>query len=397
LSSVASKLARERSQRSQVFAPGLRREVMSASEGMSDVIRLARGDPDFNTPSNIAAAAARAPDLGWTHYTSWNGARELRCGIVDKLERENNLKVDPDTEVAVTGGAQEALFVAMQMLVEAGDEVLLPDPHYSAYDGAIALTGATSVLVPTRGENRFELEVGELEARLSPRTKLLVLVDPSNPAGAVLSPDKVEELAAWVVKNDLLVLSDEVYEKLVFDGHAHTSIGSLPGMYERTVSIFSFSKTYAMTGWRVGYMVGPADFIECAGELHYVVSICASAPAQLAAIEALNGSQKHAEEMVESYRSRRDFLAASLEDIGWPCPPPHGGFSVMADIRKTGKTSIEMFRYLLETAHVQVMPGALYGPSGEGYIRISVLAPQEQLVEASRRIATAADALRSGD
>jgi aminotransferase len=394
---VHSKLARALSERSDSFLPGLRREVLSAGTGIDDLIALARGDPDFPTPQNIAAAASRAAELGWTHYTPWNGVLELRVAIAEKLERDNNLTVDPDDEIAVTGGAQEALFIAMQMLVGPGDEVLLPDPHYSAYAGAIALSGATAVLVPTRGENRFELEIAELEAKLSPRTKLLVLVDPSNPAGAVLSGDQAAAVAAWVAEHDLLVLADEVYESLVFDGRSHTSIASLSGMADRTVSIFSFSKTYAMTGWRVGYLVGPSEFIARAGELHYVVSICASAPSQLAALEALRGPQTVVGEMVASYERRRNFLASAIESIGWSCPAPHGGFSVMADIRHSGLSSMEMFRYLLKEARVQGMPGVLYGPSGEGYVRISVLAPQERLEEAVVRIGAAAARLKSDD
>jgi aminotransferase len=359
---------------------------MTAADGLTGVIALARGDPDFDTPANIVAAARRAMEDGWTHYTPWNGVSDLRVAIADKLARDNRIAADPATEIAVTGGAQEALFVAMQLLVEHGDEVLLPDPHYSAYDGAIAAAGGTGILVPSRGEKRFELEIDELERRVSDRTKLLALVDPSNPAGAVLAPEQVRAVADFCLERDLVVLSDEVYEKLVFDDRHHTSIASLPDMRDRTVSIFSFSKSYAMTGWRIGYIVGPADFIERAGELHYVISICASAPAQLAAIEALRGPQEHVDAMVASFATRRDLLAARFESIGWPCIAPHGGFTVMVDIRATGKTSMEMFHHLLDEARVQVMPGSFYGPSGEGYIRVSVLASEPQLEEAMQRI-----------
>ena len=360
---------------------------------MADVIALARGDPDYDTPPNIVAAARRAFDDGWTHYTPLTGLPDLRLAIAEKLERENKLTVNPDNEIAVTGGAQEALFIALQMLVDPGDEVLLPDPHYSAYEGAISISGGTAVLVPSRGEQRFELEVEALEALVTQRTKLLVLVDPSNPAGAVLDPARVQAVADLVLKHDLVVLSDEVYEKLVFDGRVHTSIASLPGMRDRTISIFSFSKTFAMTGWRIGYMVAPADFIANAAELHYVISICASAPAQIAAIEALRGPQHHTAEMVASFATRRDFMAAAFEETGLPCVSPGGGFTVMVDIRETGKSSLEFFHFLLREAKVQVMPGSFYGPSAEGYIRVSVLAPQAQLAEAMRRIGVAVASL----
>ena len=386
---ATSRLAQGLARRSELFKPGMRQRIMTASKGMDGVIALARGDPDFDTPPNVVAAANRALDEGWTHYTPWTGLPDLRSAIAAKLERDNGITANPDTEIAVTGGAQAGLFVAMQMLVDPGDDVLLPDPHYSAYDGAIAIAGGTSVLVPSRSEYRFEVEVSELESRVTPQAKLLVLVDPSNPAGAVLDAHQVREIADFVIRHDLVVLADEVYEKLVFDGRTHTSIASLPEMRERTVSIFSFSKSYAMTGWRIGYMVAPADFIDRAGELHYNMSISASTPAQVAAIEALTGAQDHMAAMVASFAKRRDFVAAAFEEMDLPCVPPHGGFTVMVDIRSTGQTSMDFFQYLLREAAVQVMPGSFYGPSAEGFVRVSVLAPEAQLAEAMRRIGDA--------
>lgn len=362
---------------------------MNAAQGMTGVISLARGDPDQDTPPHIVEAGQQALASGRTHYTSWLGIPELRDAIAAKLERDNQIIANPDREILVTSGAQAALYVAIQTLLERGDDVLLPDPHYSAYDGAIAMSGARLVLVPSVGENGFRLTVSDLEKAVTSRTKALILVDPSNPAGDVLPLQAAQEIADFAIRHNLVVLSDEVYEKLLFDSYAHTSIGSLPGMRTRTVSIFSFSKSYAMTGWRLGYMVGPPDFMESASELHSIISICASAPAQAAAVEALSGSQEHVSAMTATYRERRDFMIDALERLGLPCVRPRGGFTVMVDIRGTGMSSVDFCVHLLNKARVHIFPGVMYGPSAEGYVRITLLAPMARLREAVERIASA--------
>lgn len=383
-----SPAAKAMAKRAHGLAPGLRRRMMNAAQGMSGVISLSRGDPDQDTPPQIVQAGQRALSSGFTHYTSWLGIPELRDAIAAKLERDNGIVADPDREILVTAGAQAALYVAIQTLLEDGDEVLLPDPHYSAYEGAIAISGATAKLVPSQGDTGFRLTVTDLERALSPRTKALVLVDPSNPGGDVLPAPAVREIAEFAVRNNLVVISDEVYEKLLFDQNVHTSAGALPRMHGRTVSIFSFSKSYAMTGWRIGYMVGPADFMERAGELHSVISICASAPAQMAALEALQGSQDHIAVMNATYLERRDFMVDALGALGLPCVKPRGGFTLMIDIRGTGMSSVDFCLYLLKEARVHVFPGAMYGPSAEGYVRMTLLAPLPRLQEAVDRIAS---------
>lgn len=384
---TTSRVGKMLAPRSASLAPGLRAAMVGASRGMKDVIALARGDPDHDTPPHIVAAAKRALEDGWTHYTPWSGIPELRAEIARKLERENQITADPDGEVAVTSGAQAALFLTMQLVVGPGDEVLIADPHYSAYDNAIELAGGTLVPVPTRGDELFELQVEDLERHLTPRAKALVLVDPGNPSGSVMPSEKIERVAAFVRKHDLVVISDEVYEKLVYDGCMHTSIASLPGMRDRTVSIFSVSKSYAMTGWRLGYMVAPADFVTRAAELHYVINICAPAPAQVAAIAAFKGPTDHIAKMTASYVARRDYMIEAFERLGFPCVRPHGGFTVMVDIRDSGMNSVDFCMHLLHKAKVHVFPGAMYGASGEGYVRVSVLAPPPRLEEAMRRIA----------
>jgi aminotransferase len=383
---MKSAVGRALAERSAPLEPGLRNAMVTASHGMVDVIGLARGDPDFNTPLHVIEAAQRALEEGWTHYTPWSGLPELRREIARKLDRENGLIADPDSEIVVTTGAQASLFVTMQLLIGPGDEVLMPDPHYSAYDAAIELAGGIVVPVPTRGEDQFELHVETLECYVTPRTKAIVLVDPGNPSGSVLSPRIVERIAEFARRHDLVVVSDEVYEKLVYDGCVHTSIASLPGMRDRTVSIFSFSKSYAMTGWRIGYMVAPSDFLVRATELHYVINTCAPAPSQVAAIAALKGPQTHIAEMNASYVARRDYLISAFERLGLPSILPHGGFTIMVDIRAIGMGSVDFSLYLLQKAKVQVFPGAMYGANGEGYVRVSVLASLPRLEEAIRRI-----------
>ena len=384
-----SPAANAMARRAQALAPGLRRRMMNAAQGLTGVISLSRGDPDQETPLHIIEAGQRALSSGWTHYTSWLGIPDLRDAIAAKLERDNGLVADPDREILVTAGAQAALYVAIQTLLEEGDEVLLPDPHYSAYEGAIATSGAIAKLVPSQGETGFRVTVAELERALTPRTKVLVLVDPSNPGGDVLPSADVHDIADFVVRHNLVVLSDEVYEKLLFDGNVHTSIGALPRMQERTVSLYSFSKSYAMTGWRIGYMVGPADFMERASELHSVISICASASAQVAALEALQGPQDNITAMNATYLERRNYMVEALGALGLPCVIPRGGFTLMIDIRSTGMSSVDFCLYLLRQAKVHVFPGAMYGPSGEGYARMTLLAPLARLREAAERIALA--------
>lgn len=372
--------------RAAVLTPGLRRTMLAAASGMRDVIGLGRGDPDIDTPHHIIEAAKRALDEGFTHYTPWNGFPKLRAAIADKLARENGVQVDPESEVLVTGGAQEAVFIAAQVLLRDGDEVLMPDPHYSSYDVSIQLAGGIVVPVPTYERDNFDVQLEALAEHVTPRTKVLVLVNPNNPAGNVLGRDELMRIAAFVARHELTVISDEIYEKYIYDGTPHVSFASLPNMRDRTITINSFSKTYAMTGWRIGYLAGPAAFVRQAGELKYALSICAPAATQMAAIAALEGSQDHIAEVVRSYDERRRFLLAALDKLGLTYAAPQGGFTVLANIRSTGLDSVTFCLQMLKDAHVQIFPGVMYGPNGEGYARISFLAPIPTLADAVRRI-----------
>lgn len=379
-------LATAVARRAQVFAPSLRRQIFAAAAGVPDLIALGRGDPDFDTPPHIVQAAKQALDEGFTHYTPWSGLPQLRAAIARKLERENGFAADPESEIVVTNGGQEAVFIALQLLLDPGDEVLIPDPHYTAYDGAIGLAGGVIVPVPTYEADDFTVRLEILEQHITPRSKVLVVVNPNNPAGNVLPREVLEGLAELARRHDLVVISDEIYEKFIYDGSPHISVASLPGMRERTITINSVSKSYAMTGWRLGYVVAPADFIAMIAELKYTISICASTVAQAAAIAALDGPQDHLAEMVRTFDERRRFLMSALDDLGFTYGNPQGGFTILANITPSGMNSVDFALHILREAHVQIFPGLLYGPYGEGYARISILAPLPVLEEGLARI-----------
>lgn len=375
-----------RAQRALALEPGLRRQMLSAAIGMSDVIGLGRGDPDIETPGHIVEAAKAALDAGYTHYAPYNGYPALRRAVAEKFDRENAIRFDPDAEILITGGAQEAVFIAMQVAVGPGDEVMIPDPHYSSYDASIRLAGAQVIPVPTHESDDFVVSIAELERHVTPRSRMLVVVNPGNPTGYVLPEATLREIAEFAIRHDLLVISDEIYEKFIYVDTPHVSLATLPGMRERTITVNSLSKTYAMTGWRIGYMGGPRSVIEAAGELKYALSICAPSASQMAGVAALQGPQDHIRPLVEEYGIRRRIVLDALDAIGLTYGIPEGGFTVMANIQPTHLGSVDFCLRVLREAQVQVFPGLMYGPSGEGYVRISFLAEQSVLMEALRRI-----------
>jgi aminotransferase len=360
--------------------------MMTAAIGMSDVIALGRGDPDFETPSHIVSGALAGIDDGLTHYTPWTGLPRLRRAIAAKVATRNGFRVDPDREVIVTGGAQEAVFLAMQLLLDPGDEVVVADPHYTAYDTSVALAGGAVVAVPSLEAPGHVPSIAAYRRALTGRSKILLIINPGNPTGALHSAQQLQELAQLAIEHDLTVVADEVYEDFLYSAARPVSLASLPGMLERTVTIYSFSKTYAMTGWRIGYLTAPASFVERAAELHYAISICASSVAQGAAIAALEGGTDHLEDWLEVLGERCEALVSGLNSAGIACEPPAGGFTVLADIRSTGVDAETFCRRLLERAKVQIFPGTMYGPTGEGYVRISFLATREAIDAAVDRI-----------
>jgi aminotransferase len=353
--------------------------LLKLAEKRRDVITLGRGDPDISTPKHIVDAAKRALDDGQTTYTDPAGLRALREEIARKLERDNGLVYDPEQEIVVTTGAQEALAVIMQTLLNPGDEVLVATPYYTAYESNVILAHGTLVGVPTTLKHDFQLLAADVEARITDRTKLLALVSPSNPTAAGLVTETLEGLAEVARANDLVVLSDELYEKVVYEPFEHVSIACLDGMRERTIVVNGFSKAYSMTGFRVGYFAAPADYVQAALETRRSLTISAPTPSQYAALAALTGPQEHLPEMVAEYTRRRNTMAVVLDQLGVKYSLPRGAFFFWANISDSGLSSYEFCQRAVSKYGILFFPGTMFGESGEGYIRMSFLAPPDRL------------------
>ncbi|MDQ3937555.1 MAG: pyridoxal phosphate-dependent aminotransferase, partial [Chloroflexota bacterium] len=351
-----------------------------------DVISLGVGEPDFITPPQIVEEGVRSLRLGRTHYTSNFGTLQLRRALAAHLERLYGLSYKPEGEICITVGASEALAVTMAALVDPGDEVILHEPAYVAYLPAILFNGGSPVLVSTTADTNFELDPAAVEAAITPRTKVLFLGYPCNPTGAVLEAETLHALADIARRHDLLVVSDEIYDRLVYGDHRHVPIASLPGMQERTVLLGGFSKAYAMTGWRVGYVCAPADLLEGIVKVHQYEIMSAPTVAQDAAVAALTGAEQDVQRMVAEYDKRRRMVVAGLNGMGLATVEPMGAFYVFPSIRSTGLSSDEFSERLLLEQHVAVVPGSAFGPSGEGHVRATLATSYEQLEEALRRI-----------
>ncbi len=362
-----------------------RQKLLALAEEKSDFIKLGRGDPDLDTPDHIREAAKKAIDEGYTHYTHWRGMKELREEISKKLKRDNDLEYDPKDEIVVSTGVQESMYVVFQAILEPGDEVLIADPHYTSYDAVVEFAGGKLNLVPTKEENDFALQPEVLKEYISPETKAIVVVTPNNPTGAVIPPETLEEIANLAKEEDLLVISDEIYEKIIYDDHEHVSLASFPDMYERTIVFNGFSKAYSMTGWRVGYMAAPSDFMDEIERMKHTLTISTNQVSQKAAIAALKGGDEPIERTLEIYKERRDYLMSALDEMGLTYGYPGGAMYVFANIEPTGKSAYEFCKDLLLDADVQIFPGTTYG-NGEGYVRISLLAPTNQLKTAADRM-----------
>lgn len=368
------------------------RRVEGYAKGLTDVIRLNIGQPDRVTPEHIREAAKRAIDEGFTRYTSVLGIPELRMAIAEKLERENDVEVNWESEVLVTAGAQAALFSTIYALVNPGEEVILQGPSYPVYETAVRLAGGKVVYVPQREELNFSIDPEDVEKAVTPRTKLLIIISPNNPTGSVIDKSRLEAIAETVAKNDLLVISDEIYEKFVYDDTRFNSISSFPDMKEKTIIVNSFSKTYAMTGWRVGYVAADRFLIDHIKKVHHSVNICASSISQRAALAALTGPQKCVKEMVQEYDSRRRKIVEGLNEIeGVKCLMPRGAFYVFPNVKEFNRTSEEVAIYLAREAKVLTVPGSGFGNYGEGYLRLSYGLGYKQ--EAVDRIKTAMEKL----
>ena len=358
------------------------------------VIHMEIGRPDFDTPQKIKDAAYKSLENGNVFYTSNYGTPAIRKAIADWENKRNHVDYDA-SNVLVTVGVGEATYAAMAAFLEDGDEVLVPNPVWLNYIHVPNSLGATPITYSLKEENDFQIDFEELESKITERTKMIVIVDPSNPTGGVFSEETLKKLADIAIKNDLLVISDEIYEQLTYDGTKHICIASLPGMKERTIKLGGFSKAYSMTGWRLGYMCAPEEVIKACVRVHQYTITCASSFVQEAAITALNDCDDDVEAMRKEYQRRKDYVVKALNEIdGISCNNPQGAFYIFMNIKELGKSSMEMAEYLLETAKVAMVPGSAFGSEGEGYIRLSYACSYEELVEACARIKDAVEALR---
>jgi aminotransferase len=369
-----------------------RTKMLEIAANFSDVIAMGRGDPDFRTPAHIVEAAKKAIETDQTHYTHPAGLPQLREAIAAVLKREYSLDYSAE-EVIVTAGAQEAIMLCMMALIETGDEVLMPSPRFTSYDTAVELFDGKCVSVPTYEKDDFALVPAEIERRITPRTKVIVLVTPNNPTGAVTPPSAVREIAEIAKRHDLIVLSDEIYGKIVFEGSEHLSIGSLPGMKERTITLNGFSKSYSMTGWRVGYLAAPPEFVRMLIEPRHTLSINAATPSQWAALAALEGPQDEVTRMFEEYRARRAYMMSALDELGLSYGHPGGAFYIYVNVEKSGLPAPEFCELLLREAQVMLFPGTLFGDADDRYVRMSLLQPIDRMKEAMRRITAKKDVL----
>ena len=348
---------------------GIRKFFDLVSE-MDDAISLGVGEPDFDTPWHIRDEGIYSLEKGRTFYTSNAGLKELKVEISKYLNRRFGLQYDYNKEILVTVGGSEAIDIAMRAMLDPGDEVLIPQPSYVSYLPCCVLANGTPVTIELKAENEFRLTAEELEAAITPKTKLLVMPFPNNPTGAVMEKKDLEAVAEVIKKHDLFVLSDEIYCELTYL-EKHVSIASLPGMRERTIVVNGFSKSHAMTGWRLGYAYGPAEIIKQMLKIHQFAIMCAPTTSQYAAVEALKNGDEDVAMMREQYDARRRYLMERFKEMGLECFEPFGAFYVFPCIKEFGMTSDEFANRLLQTKKVAVVPGTAFGDSGEGFIRIS--------------------------
>ena len=371
---------------------GIRKFFDIVSE-MKDAISLGVGEPDFDTPWHIRDEGIYALEKGKTFYTSNAGLKELREEICKYQKRHQNIDYNPLKEVIVTVGGSEAIDIGLRAIINAGDEVIIPQPSYVSYEPCAILSGAKPVIINLKAENEFRLAPEELEAAITDKTKVLILPYPNNPTGAVMGREDLEKLADIIIKNDIYVMSDEIYGALTYNGK-HVSIASLDGMKERTILIDGFSKAFAMTGWRLGYACGPEHIIKQMTKIHQFAIMCAPTTSQYAAVEALKNGEKDVESMRQAYNQRRRFLMNAFKEMNLECFEPFGAFYVFPCIKEFGMTSEEFATKFLEEERVAAVPGSAFGDSGEGFLRISYAYSLENLKIAMERLKNFVEKLR---
>lgn len=361
------------------------RKFFDLAADMPHCISLGVGEPDFKTPWSVRDAGIRSLELGRTKYTANSGLKELRGEICNYLQRRFDLHYKEEN-ILVTVGGSEAIDLTIRAVVQPGDEVIIPEPCFVCYEPITQLTGGMPVHIATRAEDQFRLTADQLRAAITPRTKLLIFPYPNNPTGAVMSAAEMEEIAAVLRETNVLVLSDEIYSELTYGLDRHVSIASLPGMAERTIVVNGFSKSYAMTGWRLGYAAGPAPLVKVMTKIHQSCIMSAPTTSQYAAITALRQCDDQIEMMRDEYNRRRRYVVKALNEMGLTCFEPRGAFYVFPSIQISGLTSSEFCEQLLREKEVAIIPGSAFGASGEGYARISYAYSVDHLQTAMKRI-----------
>lgn len=374
-----SKVARE------MHPSGIRKFFDVVAE-MPEAISLGVGEPDFDTPWHIREAGIYSLEKGRTFYTSNAGLPELKQEVANYYKRKYDITYNGKTEVLITVGGSEAIDMALRAMVDPGDEVVIPEPCYVSYVPCARLAGGVPVTIPLQEKNEFRLTPEELEAAITEKTKVLLLAFPNNPTGAIMEKEDLEKIAKICIEKDIYVISDEIYAELTYTGNPHVTIASLPGMWERTVVINGFSKAYAMTGWRLGFVTGPEEIVQQMTKLHQYAIMCAPTTSQYAGVEALRNGDQDIAKMRESYNQRRRYLVKTLREMGLPCFEPFGAFYVFPSIQHLNMSSDEFATRLLESKKLAVVPGTAFGDCGEGFLRISYAYSLDELKEALGRI-----------
>jgi len=369
----------------EIKPSGIRR-FFDIANTMENVISLGVGEPDFRTPWQIRKAGIESLESGHTRYTSNKGLDSLRREICKYTERKYSLTYDPETETLVTVGGSEAIDAAIRAITCPGDEIIIPQPSYVCYEPMVKLAGGTPVIIKTKEENEFKLTKKELSEALSPRTKALILPYPCNPTGAIMEKQNLEEISDVLKELNVIVISDEIYSELTFGGERHVSIASVDGMRERTIVINGFSKAFSMTGWRMGYALGPSEIMKEITKIHQFAIMCAPTTSRYAAIEALRSCDGEVARMVEEYDERRRIMVTGFNKLGLSCREPKGAFYAFPSIKSTGLTSEEFCERLLYSKGVALVPGTAFGEGGEGYVRASYCYSFEHIKEALSRI-----------
>ncbi|MBQ0110862.1 MAG: aminotransferase class I/II-fold pyridoxal phosphate-dependent enzyme [Oscillospiraceae bacterium] len=362
------------------------RKFFDISATMDDVISLGVGEPDFPTPWHIRMSGINSLEEGKTRYTANRGSVELRREIAVFMKRKYGLSYDPEQEVLITVGGSEAIDIAVRALVQSGDEVLIPQPSFVCYEPIVSMAGGTPVTIDLVADNGFVLTAKQIEEKITPQTKVLILPYPGNPTGAIMTKEQLEAIKDVIIKNDLMVISDEIYAELTYNEKGHVSVASIDGLQERTVVVSGFSKTYSMTGWRLGFACAPKEILQIMTKIHQFAIMCAPTTAQYAAVEALKNGDDDIFKMKQEYNARRRLIVNGFNKMGLTCFEPLGAFYIFPCIKSTGMSSDEFCEKLLYSKKVAVVPGNAFGECGEGFVRASYCYSVEHIKEALKRI-----------